>query len=206
MYRGGGTAGGYSKKSNIEAVKHVPKFLEALKMQYVKKEAKLEDKFGGQWKNEFAEGNAKHEDYDIENAQVVDESGDVLPDPMPEIMPDHRNSSNTSDSSKRKHSFAPKNEKIDLKEFHPTFKSKKAPKKEETNHEEETKNEKKESKDSKKENSKNTHKEGNDLKVKNVNVKRGIDDYVKEFTKEEKGHQPKNKKVKTNLLSFDENE
>ncbi len=213
MHRGGGSAGGYSRKSNIEAVKHVPKFLENLKMQYVKKEAKLEDKFGGQWKNEFAEGNAKYEDYDLENAQVVDESGEALPDAMPEIMPDHRTNSNLSDSGKKKSNehksgtpVGPINHKIDLKEFHPTFKSKKPVKHEDVKSPEEHKQEKKEVKENKKEDTKPTQKNSKDLEDKNVNVKRGLDAYVKDYVKDEKEKEVKNKKVKTNLLSFDENE
>jgi len=38
MFKGGGTAGGGKKGSNLEFIKHQPKFIQNIRLQYAQKE------------------------------------------------------------------------------------------------------------------------------------------------------------------------
>ncbi len=94
--RRGGDAGGSSSKFEIQGQRVVPKFLESIKVQMVKKEATIDDKF----KNDFVNG---EDNYDLENAQVVNpyEDDENLED-LPQIQTDHRKLSTNSDKKDNK--------------------------------------------------------------------------------------------------------
>lgn len=202
----GGDAGGPVKKMPIEAVRVVPKFLLGLKKDLVKKEAQLDDKFMDKFKNDFVD---KDDDYDLENAQVVrdDDDYDSDPDVLPQIMPNHRNSSQSSDNQGKKNGKNEKTKKdepvVNINEFHPTFKSKKAGEHKPEKTDDVIKVPEISKTSSKKSEEEKKTPKAEDKKQDSANQKRGLEAYVKDFAKEE---DIKKKKVKTNLLSFNEDE
>ncbi len=196
--RRGGDAGGTANKFGLEGQRVVPKFLENLKVQLVKKEASLADKFDDKFKNDFVN---REDDYDLENAQVVNPyEDDDNPDELPQIQPDHRKLSSTSDQKDKKgdqsknKEASKANEKVDITSFHPTFKSKKK----------ETENEvskpTKEQENKVEVASKPKETKAADIDKTKPEGKRGLDAYVIQYIKEDE----KKKKVKSNLLSFND--
>ncbi len=188
MYKGG-TAGGGKKKDVLEVTKPVPKFLQQFKYQAPEEEEEkvtIDSKFQTNDPKEDED-----DEYDVENAQVLDENGNPI----------KKEGEETEEKDERVYDHPPElNKKVDIATFHPTFKTKKAPGKE--GEEQKVKEEKeKEVKKNKDEGEKGKSKD-------DINAKRGLDKYINSFLKEEKDkNEPKvNKKIKSSLLSFGDDE
>lgn len=184
MFRGGGSAGGGRKgKHSLEFVKQTPKFLTQMREQIVKKEnEEIEARISTLKKNT----REREKEYDLENATIANPEGKSA-------LLDQKNEDNEIKkeglNKDFKPTFVPKNQKFNEK-------------KEEILKKEEEFEHKIEKKESKNEDS-------------SLGKRKALSDYVDHYLNEEdhpkdqskkdkvmeKG--TKNKKVKTNLLSFE---
>jgi len=207
MFKGGGTAGGSASKTSLTVIKHVPKFLEQVKMQFIKKEAKLEDKVFATFNQQLPED--KNAEYDFENAVVLDAAGEEIDDADKLIGKDTKSGNKKSKPIiKDKNNVANEEnedtkidtEKVDIHLFKPKFVSKN--KKTSINIGESRESGKKKLEEDTK--SKTLHK-NDPIKEENEPGKRSLDTYVKTFIGRDPNEPEIKKKVKTNpLLSFDD--
>ena len=228
----GGTAGGSSKKDNIQVSRPVPKFLQAFKYQQPEEdEAKLEDKF------QTDKPDDEVEDYDVENAQLVNENGELI---EKEGGKKAKNNLKNYDGSYVREED---NTKVDIHTFRPTFKSKKIDSHTDTNIESKAKKTEEEDRQRSKEKEREKEKErnqerdqdrdrdrnkdkdregdrdrrdrkedrnkndkGNKDSNEAENKKAKIDKYISQYLKEVKDKKDDKtfKKVKGNLLSFND--
>jgi len=204
MYKGRGSAGAGSKKDNIQVIKPVPKFLQGLKYQQPEEEAKLESKFA------HDESEKDEENYDIENAQVLDENDDLI---------DKKENKGKGPQDEVDKSIQKKVEgqRVDIHNFHPTFQTKKLISKGKPHQENDKKSSLEKHRGKNKagtiiqDKAKRDEKEAVKNKDQNKsqeNNKRSLDKLVANYLKEEKDKDEpkKQKKIKSSLLSFGDEE